>query len=161
MQVEGGRTVKRDWPIDGGRREWLVRRNCSLTPHQTVAVWAALLALSLAVGLFFAWQGAWYVLAFSALEMAAVTTAFIVYSRHATDCDRIVYEDGVLSVEKMRGGRVSTIELDPHGLRIIAPARRRDPIRLVARGITVDIGTWLPEEPRRALARELRKELAQ
>jgi hypothetical protein len=43
----------------------------------------------------------------------------------------------------------------------VPPARRRDPIRLIARGITVEIGTWLPEEPRRALARELRKELAQ
>lgn len=152
--------MKRDWPIDGGRREWLVRRNCSLAPRQTVAVWAALLALSLAVGLFFAWQGAWYVLAFSVLEMAAITAAFLVYSRHATDCDRIVFEDGVLSVDKLRGGRISTIRLDPHWLRIDVPQRRRDPIRLVARGISVDIGTWLPEEPRRALALELREALA-
>jgi uncharacterized membrane protein len=153
--------VKRDLPIDGGRREWLVRRNCSLTPRQTLAVWAALLALSLAVGLFFAVQGAWYVLAFSVLEMAAVTAAFVVYSRHATDSDRIVHENGMLFVEKMRGGRSSTIRLDTCWLRIVPPARRRDPIRLIARGITVEIGTWLPEEPRRALARELRKELAQ
>ena len=153
--------MKRDWPIDGGRREWLVRRNWSLTPRQTTAAWAALLAVSLAVGVFFTWQGAWYVLVFSALEMGAVTAAFVIYSRHATDCDRIVYEPGTLSVEKVRGGRTSTISLDPTWLRIVPPQRRRDPILLIARGITVDVGTWLPEEPLRALARELRKELAQ
>lgn len=151
--------MKRDWPGDNGRREWLVQRNCSLTPRQTVAVWAALLALSLVIGLVFAWQGAWYVLIFSALEMAAVTAAFVIYSRHATDCDRIVYENGLLLVEKVRGGRAQLTQLDPYWLRIVAPRRRRDPIWLEARGIAVDVGTWLPEEPRRALARELRKEL--
>lgn len=151
--------MKRDWPTGHGRREWLVRRNCSLTPRQTVAVWAALLALSLAVGLFFTWQGAWYVLVFSALEMAAITAAFVLYSRHATDCDRIVYEDGLLLVEKVRGGCTRQTRLDPQWLRIVAPRRRRDPIRLEARGVSVDVGLWLPEAPRRALARELRKAL--
>jgi uncharacterized membrane protein len=152
--------VKRDWPIDHDRREWLVRRNCSLTPRQTVAVWAALLALSLAVGLFFTWQGAWYVLVFSVLEMAAVTAAFVVYGRHATDCDRIVYENGLLFVEKVRGGRTQLTQLDPHWLRVVPPRRRRDPIRLEARGVSVDVGLWLPDSQRRALARELREKLA-
>nr|WP_155709510.1 DUF2244 domain-containing protein [Pseudoduganella dura] len=155
----GGRTVKRDWPTENGRREWVVQRNCSLTPRQTVLVWAALLVLSLAVGLFFTWQGAWYVLVFSVLEMAAITAAFVIYSRHATDCDRIVYEDGLLCVEKVRGGRTQLTQLDPYWLRIVSPRRRRDPIRLEARGVTVDVGLWLPDERRRALARELRKEL--
>ena len=152
--------MKRDWPIDHGRREWLVRRNCSLTPRQTVAVWAALLALSLAVGLFFTWQGAWYVLVFSILEMAAVTAAFVIYGRHATDCDRIVYEDGLLCVEKLRGGRAQLTQLDAHWLRVVAPRRRRDPIRLEARGVSVEVGLYLSEAPRRALARELRQALA-
>jgi uncharacterized membrane protein len=152
--------VKRDWPIDHDRREWLVRRNCSLTPRQTVAAWAALLALSLAVGLFFTWHGAWYVLVFSALEMAAVTAAFVIYGKHATDCDRIVVEDGVLSVEQVRGGRVQLTQLDRCWLRVVLPQRRRDPIRLEARGISVDVGLWLAEVPRRALARELREALA-
>jgi uncharacterized membrane protein len=152
--------VKRDYPIDHGRREWLVRRNCSLTPRQTVAAWAALLSLSLAVGLFFTWQGAWYVLLFSALEMAAITAAFVIYARHATDCDRIVYEDGRLTVEKMRGGRAQFTQLDPHWLQVVPPRRRRDPIRLEARGVSVEVGLWLPDSQRRALAQELREVLA-
>ncbi|WP_338768236.1 DUF2244 domain-containing protein [Massilia sp. METH4] len=151
--------MKRDW--HGERREWLLRRNCSLTPRQTMFTWTALLAISLAVGMFFTLQGAWYVLVFSVLEMAAVTAAFIAYSRHATDFDRIVYEQGVLSVEKVRAGQAQLTQLDPYWLRIVPPERRRDPIRLVARGVTVDIGTWLPDDERRALARQLREALAQ
>ncbi|HEX8603661.1 MAG TPA: DUF2244 domain-containing protein [Pseudoduganella sp.] len=151
--------MKRDWPIDGGRREWLLRRNCSLTPRQTVAAWALLLALSMAVGLFFTWHGAWYVLVFSVLEMTAVTVAFVLYSRHATDCDRIVYDNGMLFVEKLRGGRAQLTQLDPFWLRIVMPQRRRDPIRLEACGTSVDVGLWLPDARRRALARELRQAL--
>jgi uncharacterized membrane protein len=123
--------------------------------------WIGLLAVSLAVGMFFTLQGAWYVLIFSVLEMAAVTAAFIVYSRHATDLDRIVYEDGMLFVEKVRAGHAQLTQLDPCWLRIVPPERRRDPILLVARGVTVDVGTWLPDSERRALARELHEQLAQ
>ncbi|TWI42106.1 putative membrane protein [Pseudoduganella flava] len=152
--------MKRDWPFDGGRREWLVRRNCSLTPRQTMAAWALLLVLSVVVAVFFTWQGAWYVLVFAALEIAAVTAAFVNYSRHASDCDRIVLEHGKLFVEQLRGGKIKLFQLDPHWLRVVAPRRRRDPIRLEARGISIAVGTWLPDEGRRALARELREELA-
>ena len=125
---------------------------------KVLAAWALLLALSLAVGVFFTLQGAWYVLLFSALEIGVVTAAFIVYSRHATDCDRIVLENGLLFVEQLRGGKIRLVQLDPHWLRVVAPRRKRDPIRLEARGISVDVGVWLPDEGRRALARELARE---
>jgi uncharacterized membrane protein len=123
--------------------------------------WMALLVASLAVGLFFTLQGAWYVLAFSVLEMAVVTAAFVAYSRHATDFDRIVLENGMLFVENVRAGQTRLTQLDPHRLRIVAPRRRRDPIRLVSRGTTADVGIWLPDPQRRALAHELREALAQ
>jgi len=152
--------VKRDQPMGENGREWVVRRNCSLTPRQTVAAWVLLLALSLAVGLFFTLQGAWYVLLFSALETAAVTVAFLVYARHAADCDRIVLVHGRVVVEQVRGGRARLVQLDPRWLRVVPPRRRGDPVRLEARGVSVDIGTWLPAERRHALARELRNELA-
>ena len=152
--------MKRDRPFDGGRREWIVRRNCSLSPRQTAGAWAVLLALSLVVGITCAWHGAWYVLVFSALEISVVTVAFALYSRHAGDCDRIVYENGCLFVEQVRAGRVLFVQLDPHWLRVVPPRRRHDPVRLEARGISVSIGSWLPDAGRRALARELREELA-
>jgi uncharacterized membrane protein len=144
-----------------GRREWLLKRNCSLTPRQTVAAWAVLVTLSLAIGLACAWQGAPYVLVFSALEITAVTVAFVIYSRHATDFDRIVLEQGRLTVEQVRGGRSREYCLPVMWLRVTAPARRRDPIRLVAGEVAVDVGLYLLEGERRALAQELRRALAE
>ncbi|AVR94285.1 DUF2244 domain-containing protein [Pseudoduganella armeniaca] len=144
-----------------GRREWLLKRNCSLTPRQTVAAWAVLVTLSLAIGLACAWQGAPYVLVFSGLEMTAVTAAFVIYSRHATDCDRLVLEQGRLTVEQVRGGRSRQYLLPVTWLRVTAPTRRRDPIRLVAGEVKVDVGLYLLEGERRALARELRQALAE
>lgn len=144
-----------------GRREWLLRRNCSLTPRQTVAAWAVLMAMSLAIGLVCTVQGAPYVLVFSALEMTAVTAAFLIYSRHATDYDRIVLEQGDLTVEQVRGGRGREYRLPATWLRVTAPARRRDPIRLVAGDVAVDVGLYLLEGERRKLAQELRQALAE
>ena len=143
-----------------GRREWLLKRNCSLTPRQTVAAWALLLALSLAIGLFFTVQGAPYVLVFSVIEMTAVTAAFIVYSRHATDYDRIVLEEGRLLVEQVRAGRTRQALLDTGWVRVTAPRRRRDPVRLEARGVAVEVGGYLLPAGRQTLARELRAELS-
>jgi uncharacterized membrane protein len=156
--------VKRDWQTgsanDVGRREWLLKRNCSLTPRQTMVSWAVLVAMSLGVGLFCTWHGAPLVLLFTALEITAVTAAFVFYSRHATDFDRIVLDEGRLTVDKMRGGRAQQYQLEALWLRVTPPERRRDPIRLTARGITVEVGSYLLEPQRRALAKELRQALA-
>lgn len=161
MNGNPGDHVKRDWQSTMGRREWLLKRNCSLTPRQTVAAWAVLMLLSLAIGLVCAWQGAPYVLVFSALEMTAVTVAFVIYSRHATDFDRIVLEHGSLTVEQVRGGRSRQVRLPAPWLRVSPPVRRRDPIRLAAGAVTVEVGLYLLEGERRALAQELRRALGE
>ena len=142
--------MKRDWHITSRRREWLLKRNCALTPRQTLASWAALVALSLAVGLFCAWLGAVPVLLFTALEITAVTAAFVLYSRHATDFDRIVLDDGRLIVDQVRAGRTRQYQLETVWLRVTPTAQ------LTARDITVDVGTFLPRAQRQLLAREIR-----
>ena len=156
--------MKRDWQTgsakDVGRREWLLKRNCSLTPRQTMVSWAVLVAMSLGVGLFCTWHGASLVLLFTALEMTAVTAAFVFYSRHATDFDRIVLDEGYLTVDRMRGGRTRQYQLEALWLRVTPPARRRDPVRLSARGVSVEVGSYLLEPQRRLLAKELREALA-
>jgi uncharacterized membrane protein len=155
--------VKRDLPDGLERREWLLKRNCSLTPRQTLAAWSVLMALSASVGSFFAWHGAWFVLLFSALEMSAVTAAFLIYCRHAADHEHIVLENGSLLVERAVGGKVSATRLDLYWTRMQVP----DPnpglnaglITLEARGVKVEIGAYLPDARRRQFARELRDEL--
>ena len=156
--------MKRDWQTGSatevGRREWLLKRNCSLTPRQTMISWAVLVAMSLGVGLFCTWHGASLVLVFTALEITAVTAAFVLYSRHATDFDRVVLDQGLVTIDKMRGGRTRQYQLEALWLRVTPPARRRDPVRLTARGVSVEVGSYLLEPQRRLLAKDLREALA-
>ncbi|UGQ46626.1 DUF2244 domain-containing protein [Massilia endophytica] len=149
--------MQRDMPDTGERREWLLKRNCSLTPRQTIAAWSILMGLSAGTGIFFALHGAWLVLAYSALEMAAVSVAFLVYCRHAADHEHIVLEDGSLLIEKAVGGKVLATRLDLYWMRIEAPGEL---ITLEARGVKVDVGGYLPEASRRRFARQLREEVS-
>lgn len=155
-QAEG---IVCDVPDGVERREWLLKRNCSLTPRQTLAAWSLLMALSSGIGGFFAWHGAWLVLAFSALEMSAITAAFLVYCRHAADHEHIVLENGCLLVEHAVGGKVRATRLDLYWTRMQAPGPDPGPITLEARGVKVEVGACLPEARRRQFARELRARL--
>jgi uncharacterized membrane protein len=141
------------------RREWILRRNCSLTPRQTLLAYALLLALSLGIGGTCALNGAPLVLAFSALDMSAVTAAYLYYSCHALDHERIVLHDGGLLVERTVGTRVQRTHLDPARTRVRAPARAGDLVTLATRGTEVRIGAPLPLPCRAAFARELENEL--
>jgi hypothetical protein len=77
-------------------REWVLKRNCSLSPRQLAFAYAALCLTSFLVAAMFAFRGMWYVLAFATLEMASTALAFIIYARHATDQEHIALTAGSL-----------------------------------------------------------------
>lgn len=56
-------------------QEWVLRRNCSITPRQLVLVYAALCFVSLAIAMIFAVRGAWVILGFALVEMSALRWA--------------------------------------------------------------------------------------
>ncbi|MNN13385.1 hypothetical protein D3C81_1264150 [compost metagenome] len=68
--------------------DWLMKRNCSLSPRQVGWFYLSILTVSLAIALFFAWQGSWLVLPFASIELAGLGIALLVYARHATDYER-------------------------------------------------------------------------
>ncbi|MRV76275.1 DUF2244 domain-containing protein [Duganella sp. FT92W] len=141
------------------KREWLLRRNCSLTPRQTVTAYAALCALSLGVALVFLLQGVWQVLVFTAIELAAVTTAFILYARHASDYEHIVLTAGCLLVERVSAGRASQTVLEPYFTRVAKPDSPRSLVLLEAKGTSLEVGVYAPDAQRRRLAQELQDAL--
>ena len=61
--------------------------------------------LSFAIGIGFAWVGAWPVLPFIGLEVAALATAFFAQARRAADYERIEVRDGEMRVEVRDAGR--------------------------------------------------------
>jgi uncharacterized membrane protein len=143
-------------------REWLLKRNCSITPRQLMQAYLALCIVSLAIAVFIALRGAWYVLGFSVLELGIVGGAFLYYARHATDRERIVLSGDWLQVELIEGGNVRRLTLPRRGVRLVPLSAQRELIRLqvVDTGVEVAVGRYLTARKRHELLLELHHELA-
>lgn len=139
---------------------WISRRNCSISPRQLILAYLALSILSLLVASFFTFYGAWYVLAFSVIEVLALGCAFIVCGRHANDRECIALESNRLLVELVQSEEVRQFAMDPHWTRVEPPASGRELISLEANGVKVEVGRFLTEWKRREFARELQSALA-
>lgn len=140
--------------------EWLMKRNCSMTPRQALLVYALLCSATLGIALAFTLRGAWMVLVFALLETAAVGAALLHYCRHALDHERVRLERGRLLVEQADGATVSTVQLDPGHARVSLPdAGMRTLVVIEARGVRVEVGRYLTPPARVELARALRNAL--
>jgi uncharacterized membrane protein len=143
-----------------GRQQWLLKRNCALTPQQLAVCFAAVGAVSLLIALGFAAQGAWVVVPFAGIELAALGAAFVVHARHAGDYERIVLATDRLLVERLHGGHLACVEYQAPWVRVEYDGARRELIRLVAAGREMSVGRFVPDDGRKQLARELRASIA-
>jgi uncharacterized membrane protein len=139
--------------------EWLLKRNCSLSPRQTGVVYGLLCAGLLGIGLGFTFRGAWLILAFAMLEIGALVLALLYYARHACDCERIALSDDCLLVEGISAGQLWQVRLERCWTRILLPDRKRRLIQLESRGVKVAVGGYISEEARQEVAQELRRAL--
>lgn len=143
-----------------GRKQWVLRRNCVLSPRQLGAWFGGLALVSVGVATAFAVNGAWPVVPFAFVEVAALVIAFIVYSRHAADYERIVLANDRVLIETVSADSVSRRELLRSRLRVEYEGGRADLVRLVCDAQTLPVGRFVPTERRGELARELRSSLA-
>lgn len=139
--------------------QWRLRRNCSVTPRQLLALFLSLCGVSLGVAGFFWSQGATLVMPFAALELLAVGTAFVVYARHASDGERISLAHGRLVVEQEVAGRLVRSEFVPHGVQVQMPDANRPLVEIHGGGRVVSVGRYLRPECRPQLVREIRRAL--
>jgi uncharacterized membrane protein len=138
---------------------WTLRRNCSVTPGQLAATFAALGCLSLAVAGFFWFQGAVLVLPFAVLELAALATAFVFHARHAADSERVSLQGGRLIVELETAGNIKRSEFVREWVRI-EPKSRENLVEVRSGNASVQVGRFLRPELRPLLAREIRQALS-
>lgn len=136
-------------------REWVLKRNCSITPRQLTMVYLALCAVSLTVAGVFTLHGAWYILGFAFLELAAVGLAFLQYGRHATDRERIALDEDTLLIELIQAEQASQHRLAVRTVRVSPPDKHRGLITVEIPGTRVEIGRYLTSLHRREFAREL------
>jgi uncharacterized membrane protein len=139
-----------------GHREWLMKRNCSLTPRQLGLSYLVLCAASFGVASIWLLRGTWVVLAFSMIEMMAAAVAWFIYARHATDHEYVRLTETCLLVNQMEAGRILTVRLDPRQTRISPPACYGAMVQLEAPGTRIEVGRHVWPSRRRQLADELR-----
>ena len=142
-----------------GGIEWTLKRNCSITPTQLLAAFAAQCALSLGVAGFFWLQGARLVMPFAWCELLAVAVAMLAFARHAGDRERIVLGGGRLLIERSDGGRVERTEFAQQAVRVRAGLDAGSLVELTSRGETIAVGRHVRPELRPWLAAELREAL--
>lgn len=141
------------------KREWLWRRNCSLTPHQTAMAYGLLCALSLSVAAVFLMLGVWQVLCFTGVELLAVTAAFLCYARHAADYEHVVLTSGCLLVERVSAGRAVQTLFTPCRTRVSVPEHGGELIALESDAVAVQVGRYAMAAQRLKFASELQIEL--
>ena len=142
-----------------GAVQWLLRRNCSMTPGQLVAFYLSLSAWSLAIAGAFWWHGATLVMPYAGIEILAVGAALLLYARHAGDRERLILTPGRLSVECTVGRRTDQVDFAPAWVRVEPAHGDRSLIELSGEGKRIAIGRFVRPELRRALADELRATL--
>jgi len=136
--------------------QWLLRRNCSVTPIQLARLYASLCLVSLGIAGFFWSQGVRMVLPFALLELVLVGVAFWGYARHAADGERIVLHGAHLVVELESAGRLERAEFNREWVRVEPKSDDGSLIEVSGQGRSVSVGRHVRPELRPALAREIR-----
>ncbi len=135
-----------------------VKRNCSISPRALGGLLALVAGVSFTIGVAFALYGAWPILPFVGLEVAALAAAFYVNGRHATDYERIALADGALVVEIRDGDRSEAHSFNPHWVQLVVSPDVR--LALRSHGRELVIGRHLDAPGRERLATVLRGRLA-
>jgi uncharacterized membrane protein len=142
-----------------GSVQWRLPRNCSLAPRQLLAFYASLCFILLAIAVFFWRRGAPFVLPFAGVELLGLGIAFLVYARHAADCESMILRPGRLSVECRLGGRTERAEFAPSWARVEPRHDDRSLIEISGEGRHIAVGRFVRPELRPVLADELRAAL--
>lgn len=141
-------------------QQWLLKRNCNLSPAQLAACFLALSSISMSIAVFFAVQGAWPIMVFAVVEVLALTIAFFAYGRHAGDYERIEVNPAQVTVETMDANQVHCRQLTRSWLRVEYRGGRCELVRLVSGRQSLAVGRFVPDEDRVRLASELRRTIA-
>ncbi len=140
----------------------VARRNHSLSSLGRQFVLASFFFVSIAISLAFFAAGAWPVLPFAGLELAAVFWAFRCMERHAADFESIVIDADHIVIERQEQGQTSRFEFNRHWARVSGvPAQpgRRACLVVRSHGREVVFGRHLPEEKILEVAARVKQQL--
>ncbi len=155
--AQGGQDQGRQEQGESWVRDWVFRRNCSMSPQQLMVFFVSLCVVSLMVAAI-AWDvGGSLVMPFTGIELGSVAIALFVYGRHATDRERVRLSAQQLQVEWENAGVVQAVSFNPHWVRVSLPESGL--IEVSSAGKTAYIGRYARPERRAVLAKDLRAAL--
>lgn len=143
-------------------QSWIVRPNHALSPQQAGGLLLGAAAATLPIAFVFSLFGAWPVLPFAGLEVAALWLALRHLRRHAADEERIEVESDSIVIRRRNAGTHTTHRFPRYWaqLRIDKPPDRRDwRLFLRSHGRELEIGQLLTDTQKQILARELKTKL--
>ena len=137
-----------------------LRRSCSLDAVERRRAFLLAALVSALIALAFAVVGAWPILPFAGLEVAALYVAFRVVSHAADDYEQVTIDGDRLQVERHTKGCVRRFDANRHWTQVIV----RDSVggrqvALRSHGKEIEFGTFLSEPARLDAARKLRDQL--
>lgn len=137
-------------------RRWQMRRNCALTPKQLLQFYIVLVCLSLIVGVGFLLAGVWVIPIFTVIELSAVTVGFLIYCRHALDCETIEIDGKRLLVKKFIGYKEILYEFNAQWAKIELPIEGSKIFHISQSNLRVELGQFLRQEQQIALIAQVR-----
>jgi uncharacterized membrane protein len=140
-------------------KTWQMRRNCALTPKQLLQFYIVLVCLSLIVAIGFFLAGVWMIPVFTALELTAVTIGFLIYCRHALDCETIEIEGKRLLVKKFIGYREKVYEFNAQWAKIEPPLEGSKTFFITQSDVRVELGQFVRPEQQIPLIAAVRRHL--
>jgi len=142
---------------EGAGFTYFRRRAGSLELRTFALVFGSLGLLSLVIAGGFAAAGAWLIIPFAGLEVAALMTAAAVFLRRAGDFERVAVCGDRVLVEFRERGLAEQFEFHRGWARVVTGKSGMPALR--SHGRTVEIGRYCGEEGRQHLARELHSRL--
>lgn len=158
-----GREIRRGVNTIGQAAEYVLvtRRHGSWNVGGCGAVFCSLALVTLAIAAGFAACGAWLVLPFAGLEILALGLAFRWLARHADDFERVAVEGDRVVLDMEVGRRTRRVEFQRCWAQLVVKeAAPRFRIALRSNGREIECGSYLDDDGRRRLARELRSRMA-
>lgn len=152
--------------IDGSAHQTMsaslvIRPNRSLSVAGVFALFVALSAVALTIGVSFTLAGAWLVLPFAALEILIVAVLCRWLYRHVDDCELVIVDVDRVRIIKRRGTRSLQYDFSRHWARVRfdegsnLPASAR--LLIGSHGRFVSLADDINEVDRATVAQELKQ----
>ena len=137
----------------------IFKPNSALSAISKKRVIILLTVIPSAIGIAFCFLGAWPILPFVGLEIAALAYAFFYINKHEADYESISIEGDNLVIERCLGENVSQHVINPYWVKVVQHELPNGELHLYlqSHGKKIEVGRYLTRKQRELLAKQLKQ----